>query len=115
MTTSLEQPPRPLASAATVAREWTRIGLIGFGGPPAHIALLRRLVVERRGWLDARSFEDANAACSLLPGPASTQMAIFCAYRAGGPAGAVIGGLGFIVPAVAMILVRSLLFLVHAP
>jgi chromate transporter len=107
--------PRRLASPATIAREWTRLGLIGFGGPPAHIALLRRLVVDRRGWLDARSFEDANAACSLLPGPASTQMAIFCAYRAGGPAGAVIGGLGFIVPAVALILALSLLFLAHAP
>jgi chromate transporter len=107
--------PPPLATPATVAREWTRIGLIGFGGPPAHIALLRRLVVDRRGWLDARAFEDANAACSLLPGPASTQMAIFCAYRVGGPAGALIGGLGFIVPAVVLILALSLVFLAHAP
>jgi chromate transporter len=110
-----DPPPRRLAPLATVAREWTRIGLTGFGGPPAHIALLRRLVVDRRGWLDARSFEDANAACSLLPGPASTQMAIFCAYRTAGPLGAVIGGLGFIVPAVALILVLSLLFLAHSP
>src|SRR5580698_9643342 len=97
-------PVEPQASLWTIAREWTRIGVTGFGGPPAHIALLRRLVVERRGWLDARAFEDANAACSLLPGPASTQMAIFCAYRAGGPAGAIVGGLGFIVPAVVLIL-----------
>ena len=67
-----------------VAREWTRIGLIGFGGPPAHIALLRELVVERRCWMDARAFEDALAACNLLPGPASTQLAIFCAYRTAG-------------------------------
>ena len=69
---------------ATVAREWTRIGVTGFGGPPAHIALLRRLCVERSRWMDARAFEDANAACGLLPGPASTQLAIFCAYRVGG-------------------------------
>ena len=69
-----------------VAREWTRLGLIGFGGPPAHIALLRQLVVERRRWMDARAFEDANAACGLLPGPASTQLAIYCAYRVAGPA-----------------------------
>jgi chromate transporter len=101
-------------SLATVAREWTRIGLTGFGGPPAHIALLRRLVVERMGWMDAREFEDANAACGLLPGPASTQLAIFCAYRVGGPAGAVVGGLGFIVPAVVLILALSVLFLTHA-
>ncbi|MGV1046933.1 MAG: chromate efflux transporter [Solirubrobacterales bacterium] len=98
-----------------IGREWTRIGITGFGGPPAHIALLRRLVVERRGWMDARAFEDANAACSLLPGPASTQLSIFCAYRAGGWPGAIVGGLGFVVPAVAMILALSLVFLAQAP
>jgi chromate transporter len=103
------------ASLATVAREWTRIGVTGFGGPPAHIALLRQLVVARRGWMDAREFEDANAACGLLPGPASTQLAIFCAYRVAGRAGAVVGGLGFIAPAVVMILALSLLFLADSP
>ena len=98
-----------------VAREWTRIGATGFGGPPAHIALLRRLVVERYGWMDAREFEDANAACGLLPGPASTQLAIFCAYRVAGPWGAIVGGLGFIVPAVVLVLALSVLFLSKAP
>jgi chromate transporter len=106
---------RATASLPTVAREWTRIGLTGFGGPPAHIALLRQLVVERRAWMEPRAFEDANAACSLLPGPASTQLAIFCAYRVAGPRGAVIGGLGFVVPAVALILSLSVLFLGQAP
>ena len=82
----------------TVLREWGRIGAIGFGGPPAHIALLRELVVERRGWIPARDFEDANAACQLLPGPASTQMSIYCARRVAGNAGALAGGLAFILP-----------------
>jgi chromate transporter len=98
-----------------VAREWTRIGVTGFGGPPAHIALLRDLVVTRRQWMDAATFQDANAACGLLPGPASTQLAIYCAYRVAGPAGAVIGGLGFIVPAVVVILALSVVVLGHAP
>jgi len=108
-------PPVPPVSLGTVARAWTRIGLTGFGGPPAHIALLRRLVVEREEWLDAREFEDANAACGLLPGPASTQLAIFCAYRVGGVGGAIVGGLGFVVPAIVLILALSLVFLAHAP
>jgi chromate transporter len=82
----------------TVLREWGRIGVIGFGGPPAHIALLRELMVERRGWLPARDFEDANAAAQLLPGPASTQMSIYCARRVAGNAGALAGGLAFILP-----------------
>jgi chromate transporter len=104
-----------LASLATVAREWTRIGATGFGGPPAHVALLRRLVVEREAWLDATEFEDANAACNLTPGPASTQLAIFCAYRVAGRLGAIVGGLGFVLPAVVLILALSVLFLAQAP
>jgi chromate transporter len=107
--------PRPSASLRTVAREWTRLGVTGFGGPPAHIALLRHLVVDRYHWMDAREFEDANAACGLLPGPASTQLAIFCAYRVAGAPGAIVGGLGFIVPAVALILALSVLFLSGSP
>lgn len=103
------------ASLGTVAREWTRIGVTGFGGPPAHIALLRELVVRRKRWMDAREFEDANAACGLLPGPASTQLSMFCAYRVAGPAGVIVGGLGFIAPAVILILVLSVLFLAHSP
>jgi chromate transporter len=99
----------------TVAREWGRIGVTGFGGPPAHIALLRRLVVQREHWLEPSEFEDAIAACNLLPGPASTQLSIFCARRVAGPLGAMVGGLCFIVPAVVLILALSVLFLGHAP
>src|SRR5436305_13889244 len=100
---------------ARIAREWTRIGLTGFGGPPAHVELLRRLVVERERWMAPRELEDAIAACSLLPGPASTQLAIYCARRVAGPVGALVGGLGFILPAVVMILALSALFLSSAP
>jgi chromate transporter len=106
---------RATAPLGTIAREWLRIGLIGFGGPPAHITLLRELVVRKNGWMDPRAFEDANAACSLLPGPSSTQLSIFCAYRVGGPIGAVVGGLGFVVPAVVMVIALSVLFLSSAP
>jgi chromate transporter len=106
---------RGRSDLATVAREWTRIGITGFGGPPAHISLLRKLVVGREGWMDAHTFEDANAACSLLPGPSSTQLAIFCAYRVAGWPGAIVGGLGFVVPAVVMILALSVVFLSGAP
>jgi chromate transporter len=103
------------AGLGTVLREWGRIGITGFGGPPAHIALLRRLCVDKRGWLDAAEFEDAIAACNLLPGPASTELAIFCAWRVRGRAGAVAGGLAFIVPGLIIILFLSALFLAGAP
>ncbi len=98
-----------------VLHEWGRLGCIGFGGPPAHIGLLRELCVQRRGWLRAEEFEDAIAACNLLPGPASTQLAIFCAWRVRGPAGALVGGLAFIVPGLLVILGLGALFLAGSP
>ena len=103
------------AGLGTVVREWGRIGCIGFGGPPAHITLLRQLCVERRRWLDAQEFEDAIAACNLLPGPASTELAIFCAWRVRGRLGALAGGLAFILPGLACILALSALFLAGTP
>ena len=102
-------------SLGTVLREWGRIGCIGFGGPPAHIKLLRDLCVQRLGWLSAREFEDAIAACNLLPGPASTQLAIFCAWRVRGRLGALAGGAAFIVPGLIVILGLAALFLGGSP
>ena len=87
-----------------IAAQWTRLGCIGFGGPPAHIALLRKLVIDDRGWLDPREFEDGVAAVNLLPGPASTQLTIYCAWRLRGAAGALIGGACFILPGLVVIL-----------
>ncbi len=98
-----------------IAREWTRLGLLGFGGPPTHIRMLRELCVERRGWLDATEFEDALATCNVLPGPASTQLAIYCAWRVGGWRGGVIGALGFIVPGLVAILALAAVFLADSP
>ncbi len=104
-----------LASLPAVLLEWGRIGCIGFGGPPAHIALLRDLCVSRRGWLDATEFEDAIAVCNLLPGPASTELAIFCAWRVRGRLGALAGGAAFIIPGLVVILALSVVFLATAP
>ncbi len=100
---------------ATIAREWGRIGCIGFGGPPAHIALLRDLCVTRRKWLGEAEFEDGIAVTNLLPGPASTQLAILCAWRLRGTAGALVGGFCFIVPGLVLILALAVLFLAADP
>jgi chromate transporter len=111
----LTGPSPPRVSLATIAREWSRIGVTGFGGPPAHIALLRALCVQQRRWLRADEFEDGIAATSLLPGPASTQLAIFCAWRLRGWRGALLGGACFIVPGLIVILALAALFLAHHP
>jgi chromate transporter len=102
-------------SLAAVVREWGRIGCIGFGGPPTHIKLLRDLCVGRKQWLTSVEFEDAVAACNLLPGPASTQLAIFCAWRVRGRPGALLGGAAFIIPGLVIILALAALFLESAP
>jgi chromate transporter len=98
-----------------VLAEWGRIGCVGFGGPPAHIALLRALCVDRRRWIADRDFEDALAACNLLPGPASTQMAIYCAWCVRGRLGAVTGGLAFILPGLLVIVALAAIFLAASP
>lgn len=80
-----------------------------------HIALLRDLCVTRRQWISAADFEDAIAAVNLLPGPASTQLSIYCANRLRGRAGALVGGVCFIVPGLVLILVLAALFLADDP
>jgi len=106
-----KQPPGLL----TVLREWGQIGCIGFGGPPAHIALLRELCVKRRRWISEEEFEHGIAATNLLPGPASTQLAIFCAWRLRGIPGALVGGVSFIVPGLVLIIALAALFLGAPP
>jgi chromate transporter len=102
-------------SLAEIVRQWGRIGCVGFGGPPAHIALFRELCVKQRAWLSDEQFERAIAATNLLPGPASTQLAIYCAWRLRGRRGALLGGLCFVLPGLVMILGLSALFLSGSP
>jgi chromate transporter len=101
----------PDITLSRIAREWTRIGCLGFGGPPTHIAMLRALCVEREQWLEPVVFQDALAACNLMPGPASTQLAIYCAWRLRGARGALVGGLCFILPGLFIVIALSALFL----
>jgi chromate transporter len=94
---------------------WGRIGCLGFGGPPTHIRMLHEECVTRRRWLDEAEFADAVAACNLLPGPASTQLSIYCARRVRGTVGAFVGGVAFIAPGLLVILALAALFLADSP
>ncbi len=100
---------------STIAGEWLRIGTIGFGGPPAHIALFQQLCVRRRAWISEEDFGHALAAVNLLPGPASTQLAIYCAWRLRSTAGGLVGGICFIAPGLVAILALSALLLGSSP
>jgi chromate transporter len=99
----------------TIVRKWGRIGCTGFGGPPTHIAMLRSLCVDQEGWLDDTEFEDAVAVTNLLPGPASTQLAILCAWRLRGWPGALLGGASFILPGLGVIIALAALFFTGHP
>ena len=80
------------------------LGVIGFGGPAAHVALIRREVVERRGWLTDAELVDYVGITALIPGPNSTELAMLVGRRWAGRAGLVVAGLAFILPAAAVVL-----------
>jgi chromate transporter len=109
------EPPAERVPLSVIATQWTRLGCIGFGGPPAHIALLRKLCVTDRGWIAEEEFEDGVAAVNLLPGPASTQLTIYCAWRLRGAVGGLIGGACFILPGLVVILALASVFLAEHP
>ena len=82
-----------------LAKLFLRLGITAFGGPAAHIAMMRHEVVERRHWLTDKEFLDLLAATNLIPGPNSTEMAIHLGYKHGGKAGLIVAGICFILPA----------------
>jgi chromate transporter len=98
-----------------IAREWGRIGATGFGGPATHIALLRDLCVRSHPWVEDAQFERALAATNMLPGPASTQLSIYCAWHLRGMRGALLGGVCFIAPGLVLVIALSALFLARSP
>jgi len=81
-----------------------KLGLIAFGGPAAHIAMMREEVVHRRRWMSDQRFLDLLGATNLIPGPNSTEMAIHIGYARAGWPGLIVGGVCFIAPAVIIVL-----------
>ena len=90
---------REPSSLAEVFGFFLRLGLSGFGGPAAHIALMETEAVDRRGWITRERFLDLLGSCNLLPGPSSTQVAMALGYTRAGWAGLAIAGACFITPA----------------
>ena len=86
-------------TAGEVARLFTRLGFTAFGGPAAHIAMMRQEVVERRRWLNDAQFADLLGAVNLIPGPNSTELGIYLGYLRAGWLGLLLAGICFIGPA----------------
>ena len=86
-----------------LAALFLKLGIIGFGGPAAHIAMMQQEVVEKRKWLTEQEFLDLLGATNLIPGPNSTEMAIHIGQEKGGWKGLIIAGACFIFPAVLIV------------
>lgn len=91
-------------SVREVAALFLKLGWIAFGGPAAHIALMRQEVVVRRNWMTEQQFLDLLGASNLIPGPTSTELAIYLGYRRAGALGLVLAGVLFILPAMLLVL-----------
>jgi len=95
----------PRGSLGEVASYFVRLGLLAYGGAAGHVAMMRRELVERRGWISQQDFLDLFGMMNLIPGPSSTELVIALGYsRAGWPALILAGGL-FILPAMLMVMV----------
>jgi chromate transporter len=97
----------PLAELAFV---FLKLGTIAFGGPPAHIAMMQEEFVRKRQWITEADFLDRLGAANLIPGPSSTEVAIFIGHAKRGWAGLVIAGCCFIIPAAIMVTLIATLY-----
>ena len=99
-----DQPASQHISLSEIARLFLRLGATAFGGPAAHIALMRTEVVKRRQWLSEQQFLDLLGATNLIPGPNSTEMAIHIGFLRGGYRGLLLAGVCFILPAMLIVI-----------
>lgn len=97
----------PFGEAISV---WWRIGVLSFGGPAGQIALMHRILVEEKGWVDEARFLHALNYCMLLPGPEAQQLATYVGWLLHGVRGGLVAGLLFILPGAVAILALSWLY-----
>jgi chromate transporter len=111
----MQAPEKP--SLSKLFLQFLKLGFIAFGGPAAHIALMEREIVQRRGWISQQLFLDFMGSVNLIPGPNSTQMTMLAGYKLRGFWGMLATGFGFIIPAAVLTGVMAWLYvsLGHLP
>lgn len=97
-------------SFLTAVGVWLKIGLLSFGGPAGQIALMHRLVVEEKKWVDEHRFLHALNYCMLLPGPEAQQLSIYVGWLLHGVRGGLAAGILFVLPGALVILLLSALY-----
>lgn len=96
--------PEKKARLKEIAKVFLRLGILAFGGPAAHIAMMDEEIVQKKKWIDRTKFMDLIGATNLIPGPNSTELAIHLGYERGGVLGLFIAGICFIFPAMFIVL-----------
>lgn len=93
-----------------IAFSFFRLGIIAFGGPAAHIALMHKEFVEQKKWLSPERFTELMGMTSIIPGPNSTEMAMQCGHERGGVKGLITAGWLFLLPATAITLLLAMFY-----
>ncbi len=106
-------PPSTTPAYADLVRVFGRIGLISFGGPAGQIALMHRVLVEEKRWIDEPRYLHALNFCMLLPGPEAMQLATYAGWLVRGTTGGLIAGLLFVLPGAAVLTALSALYLAY--
>jgi chromate transporter len=100
-------------SFAVAVRFWLKLGCISFGGPAGQIGIMQTELVDRRGWVDQRSFLTGLNFCTLLPGPEAIQLATYIGWRLHGLRGGLAAGGLFLLPGALIMLALSWLAALH--
>jgi chromate transporter len=109
-TMTTEAPLQPGYSLWHIVRYMLALGTWGFGGPVALVGYMHRDLVEQRGWVTQRDYDEGLALAQLAPGPLAAQLAICLGWARGGALGATLAGVGFVLPSFLMVLVLSALY-----
>ena len=101
---------QPAVSFAEAFRTWLKIGCLSFGGPAGQIALMHRILVDEKKWVDEQRFLHALNFCMLLPGPEATKLATYVGWLLHGVRGGLVAGILFVLPGALVMLAISLLY-----
>lgn len=93
-----------------IIKVFFKLGVMAFGGPAAHIAMMEDEIVEKRKWISREKFMDLIGTTNLIPGPNSTEMAILLGVERGGILGLILAGLSFILPSMAITLIFAFVY-----
>jgi len=103
----------PIPSFSEALAVWARIGITSFGGPAGQIALMHRILVDEKKWLDEKTYLLALNFCTLLPGPEAMQLATYSGWRLHGVKGGLAAGLLFVLPGAVIVLALSWLYALY--